>query len=54
MPAQFEVRDSKDGQYYAVFRAANGEIVWWTERYRQKQNAVNASYLMKERHPARR
>ena len=51
MAAQFEVRDSKDNQFHAVFRGANGEIVWWTENYRSKQSAIDACYLIKREAP---
>jgi uncharacterized protein YegP (UPF0339 family) len=49
--ARFEVHDSKDKQFYAIFRASNGQIVWWTETYRNKQDAINACYLIKNEAP---
>lgn len=47
MATRFGVHDSKDKQYYALFRASNGQIVWWTETYRNKQDAIDACYLIK-------
>jgi uncharacterized protein YegP (UPF0339 family) len=47
MAARFEVHDSRDGQFYAVFRAANNQVVWTTETYRAKQSAIDACYLIK-------
>lgn len=51
MSARFEVHDSKDGQYYAIFRAANSQVVWTTETYRAKQSAIDACYLIKHEAP---
>jgi uncharacterized protein YegP (UPF0339 family) len=51
MAARFEVHDSRDDQYYSVFRAANGQVVWTTETYRQKEDAINACYIIKRESP---
>jgi len=51
MASRFEVHDSRDGQYYAVFRAANNQVVWTTETYRAKQSAIDACHLIKREAP---
>ncbi len=52
MPAKFEIHDSKDNQYYAVFRASNGQVVWSTETYSTKQNAITACHLVQREGPS--
>ena len=52
MPARFEVHDSRNGQYFAIFKAANGQTVWQTETYRAKQSAIDACHLIKREGPA--
>jgi len=51
MAAQFEIHDSRDGQYYAVFRASNGQVVWVTETYTTKESARAACRLIQREGP---
>lgn len=37
--ARFEVREAKDGQYYFVLKAANGQVIGFSELYVSKSNA---------------
>lgn len=39
---KFEVYLGKDGAYYWRLKAANNEIVCWSEGYNSKQGAVNS------------
>ncbi len=36
---RFEIDDTSDRQFMTRFRASNGEIIVWSERYTAKQNA---------------
>lgn len=37
--ARFEVREARDGQFYFVLKAANGQIIGFSEMYVSKSNA---------------
>ena len=37
--ARFEVREAKDGQSYFVLKAANGQVIGFSEMYASKSNA---------------
>ncbi len=37
--ARFEVREAKDGQFYFVLKAANGQVIGFSELYASKSNA---------------
>jgi uncharacterized protein YegP (UPF0339 family) len=39
--ARFAVYRSKDGQFYFLFRAANGQVLVTSETYTTKQSALN-------------
>jgi uncharacterized protein YegP (UPF0339 family) len=52
MAARFEIHDSNNNQFRAVFKGANGETVWWTENYTSKQNAINACSLIQRLGPS--
>jgi uncharacterized protein len=42
-----EVYKGRDGQYYCRLKASNGEIIFWSEGYTRKENAVNAANWVK-------
>lgn len=48
---RFEIVESKDGQHFVRFVAANGEPMARTETYKQKSSAVNAIESLKKNGP---
>jgi uncharacterized protein YegP (UPF0339 family) len=42
----FEILRSNDGGFFARIKAANHEIVFWSETYTSKQSAINACQLV--------
>ena len=38
--ARFVIRKSKDGQFYFIYRASNGEVLFSSETYTSKQSAT--------------
>ena len=43
----FKIERDKDGGYQANLYGANGELVWWTESYRERVDAVHAVELLR-------
>jgi uncharacterized protein YegP (UPF0339 family) len=41
MAAKYDVLTSSDGQFYFNLKAANGQIILTSERYKQKASALN-------------
>jgi hypothetical protein len=41
MPAMFELKKAKNGQFYFNLKAANGEVVLTSEMYKEKRSAAN-------------
>lgn len=41
MAGKFELKKSKDDQFYFNLKASNGEIILTSERYKRKQSALN-------------
>ena len=41
MPAEFEILDSSNGQFYWRFKSGNGEVVATSETYTTKQSCQN-------------
>ena len=40
---RFEIAQATNGQYFARFKASNGETMVWSETYVSKQNAKNCA-----------
>jgi uncharacterized protein YegP (UPF0339 family) len=41
MAGKFELKQAKDGQFMFNLKAANGQVILTSERYRQKSSALN-------------
>lgn len=44
---RFEIAQATNGQYFARFKASNGETMVWSETYTSKQNAKNCAASVK-------
>jgi hypothetical protein len=51
MPARFEIKKAKDGQFYFHLKAANGEVILASEMYQSKAGAVNGIESVKKNAP---
>jgi uncharacterized protein YegP (UPF0339 family) len=48
---KFEIKKSKNGQYYFVLKAGNGEIIAQSEQYKSKASALNGIESVKTNAP---
>lgn len=51
MPERFEIKSSKDGQFYFVLVAPNNEVIATSEMYTTKDNCKNGIKAVKEYAP---
>ena len=47
MSAKFEIKKSKDEQYYFILKASNGEVIATSEMYKKKAGAENGIQSVK-------
>ena len=51
MAAKYELLKSSDGQYYFNLKAANGQVILTSERYKEKPSATNGIDSVKRNSP---
>ena len=51
MAGKFEILQQKDGQYYFVLKASNGEIIAKSEAYKQKASCKKGIESVKKNAP---
>lgn len=51
MAGKFEVKTQKDGQFYFVLKAGNGEIIAKSEAYKAKASCMNGIESVKNNAP---
>jgi uncharacterized protein len=51
MPGKFELKKSTDGQLYFNLKAANGQVILSSERYKERRSAENGIASVKKNAP---
>lgn len=52
MAGKFEVKKQKDGQFYFVLKAGNGEIIARSEAYKAKSGCMNGIESVRKNAPS--